>query len=113
MSEVQLQALGDGRFALQGPVVFSTAGDLLKTGNRLFAGNTDVHLDLSAVTRVDSAALALIIEWLRQAEHTGHKLHFTGMPEKLRSIAQLTGTDAILEPLAERTEPPGNTNQKV
>jgi phospholipid transport system transporter-binding protein len=71
---------------------------LLKAGNSLFAGNAGVCLDLSKVTRVDSAALALLIEWLRQAEHTGHTLQFTGMPDKLRSIARLTGTDEILEP---------------
>lgn len=96
----QLEALGNGHFALQGPVVFATAGELLKAGNTLFAGNAGVHLDLSKVTRVDSAALALLIEWLRQAEHTGHTLQFSGMPEKLRSIARLTGTDAVLEPPA-------------
>jgi phospholipid transport system transporter-binding protein len=100
MSDAQLQTLGNGLFSLQGPVVFSTAGELLKAGNKLFAGNADVHLDLSKVTRVDSAALALLIEWLRQAEHTGHSLQFSDMPEKLRSIAKLTGTDAILEPPA-------------
>jgi phospholipid transport system transporter-binding protein len=100
VSDAQLQALGNGHFALQGPIVFATAGELLKAGNRLFAGNADVHLDLSKVTRVDSAALALLIEWLRQAAHTGHTLQFAGMPEKLRSIARLTGTDQILEPQA-------------
>jgi phospholipid transport system transporter-binding protein len=98
VSDAQLQALGNGHFALTGPIVFTTAGELLQAGNRLFAGNADVHLDLSKVTRVDSAALALLIEWLRQAEHTGHTLQFSGMPEKLSAIARLTGTDQILEP---------------
>ena len=100
MSEAQLEALGNGRFALQGPVTFSTAAALLKAGNRLFPASASVSLDLSKVTRVDSAALALLIEWLRLAERSGHSLQFSGMPEKLRSIARLTGTDEILEPLS-------------
>lgn len=98
MNDAHLESLGNGRFALTGPIVFTTAGELLDAGNRLFAGNADVHLDLSKVTRVDSAALALMIEWLRQAKYTGHTLHFSGMPEKLSAIARLTGTDKILEP---------------
>ena len=98
MSEAELRRVGDGSFELRGPVVFATAGDLLAAGNRLFAGVPEIILDLSKVTRVDSAALALLIEWLRQASHANHSLRFTGMPEKLRSIALLTGTEQIIEP---------------
>jgi phospholipid transport system transporter-binding protein len=89
---------GEGHFALQGPVVFGTASELLKAGNGLFARTHSATLDLSQVTRVDSAALALLIEWLRQAERGGRVLRFSGMPDKLRAIARLTGADEILEP---------------
>jgi len=98
MTEAALEALGDGRFALRGPVVFATAGELLAEGNRLFAGSPQVRIEMAAVTRVDSAALALLIEWLRQAKASGQSLSFQAMPEKLRAIAKLTGAGDILEP---------------
>jgi len=98
MSDAELHMVDGGHFELRGPVIFATAGELLTAGNHLFAGVTEISLDLSKVTRVDSAALALLIEWLRQANQADHTLKFTGMPEKLRSIARLTGTEHILEP---------------
>lgn len=98
MTEPQLRAVGDGRFALQGPVTFATAGALLAAGNELFAAAPDATVDLSAVTRVDSAALALLLEWLRRAEHDGSTVRFQAIPDRLRSIARLTGVDVILEP---------------
>ena len=96
MNEAEIQQGEDGIFRVTGPVVMATAGELLKTSRKMFAGNSDMQIDLSGVTKVDSAALALLIEWLRQAQKQKQSIRIEGMPDKLLSIARLTGVEEII-----------------
>lgn len=50
-----------------------------------------LEIDLSAVTDVDTAAVSLLFEWLRQAQARDCKLTFTHLPENLASLATLYG----------------------
>ena len=95
--EAELRAAGDGRYVLRGPVVFATAAGLLETSRRLFGNEPQLTVDLSEVTRVDSAALALLLEWLRRARAEGRGLRYEGLPEKLHAIAALSGVQKLLE----------------
>lgn len=85
-----------GGIAVTGAVTFATAGGLLQSGRGLFAGQQKLVVDLAGVTRVDSAGLALLLEWLRQARSEGRTVTFTGLPEKLLAIARLSGVDGLL-----------------
>jgi phospholipid transport system transporter-binding protein len=96
MSKAELEAAGDGRFRVTGPVVFETAGELLETSSELFSDCTDMHIDLGGVTSVDSAALALLIEWLRLARQAGSTIQIEHVPEKLLAIARLSGVEEML-----------------
>ena len=96
ISEAGLASAGEGRIALAGPVTFATAGDLLRTGEVHFAGQSAITLDLGAVTNVDSAGLALLLEWLRRARAARRALSFEGVPDKLRDIARLSGVEDLL-----------------
>lgn len=53
-------------------------------------------VDLSRVDRVDSSALALLLEWQAAATMAGKTIHFCDPPESLRVIAGLTGVDTLL-----------------
>lgn len=96
MSDATLKAVGADRFVLSGPVVFATAGELLEASRSLFEGRPTVTVDLAGVSNVDSAALALMLEWLRQARTERRQILYTGMPQKLRAIARLSGVEDIL-----------------
>ena len=67
MSDFELVDEGDGRFAVRGDMSFATANSLLRRSDKLFARHQSLAIDLSAVTKADSAGLALIIEWKSQA----------------------------------------------
>lgn len=54
------------------------------------------ELDLSGVQRVDSAAVALLLELTRRARLTGKALRFTGMPSNLVTLVTFFGVDDIL-----------------
>ncbi|MEE4184367.1 MAG: STAS domain-containing protein [Gammaproteobacteria bacterium] len=96
MSSASIRAVSGGEFAVEGDVVFATASELLAAGNQLFAAAPSVSVDLTGVKQLDSAALALVIEWLRQAEHAHKSFALIGIPEKLLAIARLTGAEELI-----------------
>ena len=53
-------------------------------------------LTLSGVSKADSAGLALLLEWLRQAGAGGVELHYVNLPGQLLAMAQVAGVDGIL-----------------
>lgn len=87
---------GGGRFRLTGPAGFRQAAALLAAGERLFDAAPAVTVDLAGVTAVDSATLALLLEWQRQGRQRGRPVAFTGMPGRLAALAQLSGVAGLL-----------------
>jgi len=60
-----------------------------------------IRIDFSGVTDVDSAAVALTIEWLRQAAAKNLPLELTNLPVVLRNLANLYGVSNLLQLEAE------------
>ena len=87
-----------GCLKLSGPLTLAEVGGLLDDGRAQIAQGLQV-LDLSAVTQVDSAALALLLAWLRSAREAGRSFSIVGAPPALQSLASLYDVDSIL-PLA-------------
>jgi len=96
MTNAELQVTDDGQVRITGPLGFATAGQLLESSSDMFAGHDSLLVDLSGVTSVDSAALALLIEWLRMAQQCKCTIRFAAVPEKLLAIAKLSGVDDII-----------------
>ena len=67
-----------------------------------FAARPDLpaHLaiDFSRVTEVDSAALALLLEWRRVAARRGTQLTFQNLPPNLVALATLYGIEQLVQP---------------
>lgn len=59
-------------------------------------GSGPVELDLSGVTRVDSAGLALLLELARHARSRGRELRCMHAPEQLRRLADFFGLSSLL-----------------
>lgn len=53
-------------------------------------------IDLSAVTELDSAAVALMLGWLRQAALVGADLKFSGIPSAAITLAEVYGVAELL-----------------
>lgn len=103
-----LQADGSGRIGVAGPVTFATAGELLMASQGLFTGHKAITVDLAGVTSVDSAGLALLLEWLRRANAEGYSVNFASIPDKLVSIAKLSGVDEMLTARLATISPPAS-----
>jgi phospholipid transport system transporter-binding protein len=91
-----LTSTGPGHLDLSGPLVFATAGELLIASRKMFAGSSGISIDLGSVTKIDSAGLALLLEWLRWGQAERRAVTFTALPEKLLAIARLSGVEEML-----------------
>jgi phospholipid transport system transporter-binding protein len=86
---------------LSGPVTLADVAGLLEEGRRHLAEGVST-VDLSEVTDMDSALLALLLAWLRDAKTRQRDLAFANLPEALRTIARLYGVDSLLPVAASR-----------
>ncbi len=88
-------------FAPQGALTMFTSSAALTEGRRL-ALKGPLLVDLAAVTAADSAALALILDWLRVARGAGQTITLRNLPDGLASLAALYDVDHLLplEPVA-------------
>ncbi len=96
MANFELKDLGEGRFALTGEMTFDTAERILHDSEDDFAKHTRIEVDLSGVTRADSAGLALLLEWITWANHTVREIRFVDMPERVLAIAKTTEVEELL-----------------
>ncbi|WP_448507825.1 STAS domain-containing protein [Immundisolibacter sp.] len=85
-----MQVDADSRVAVEGPLTFATVSARLADSAPLFRRRQTLRFDLSGVTAVDSAALALLVEWLRMGRQNGVKVEFTAVPSALRSLADVS-----------------------
>ena len=96
MSEVTLAATGEDRYRVSGPLLFQTVAEARKLGLQLLAERETVVLDLGGVVQSDSAGLALLIEWMREARRRGTGIRFENIPEQLQAIARASQVDQFL-----------------
>jgi phospholipid transport system transporter-binding protein len=97
MSEYSIEDKGSGCFLLNGEMDFLTAGQILRESEALFEDHTRIEVDLSGVTKADSAGLALLLEWITWANHTVREIRFVGVPDRIDAIAKTTEVDHLLK----------------
>lgn len=109
-SQSQFQVANvDGIISVSGCLDFSTATQVLGAVNEQMsaipAGNSDAHsdtpsniqiIDLADVTQCNSAGLAVLIEWLAEAERTGRNIRFENIPDSLRQISTVCQVDSLI-----------------
>lgn len=84
-------------YAIRGELSFKTAADALDDARAaLDGGEGAFEVDLSGVTRADSAALALLLELSRRARARKRELRCLGAPEQLRRLAGFFGVTEVL-----------------
>ena len=86
----------NGRVEIAGDLTFDTVGDLRERGAEVLGGDGAVTLDLNAVTRADSAGLALMVEWVKLAKRKDASVRVVNMPEQMLAIARMSKVDRLL-----------------
>jgi phospholipid transport system transporter-binding protein len=84
------------RLLFEGPVTIGTVSALLAQSRLLLAPGVAV-LDFKGVTEVDSAAVALALECMREARRRKLALSFANLPEAMQHLAQLYAVSELLQ----------------
>jgi phospholipid transport system transporter-binding protein len=88
---------GDVCFRLEGPVSLDNLMDVRRAGEvALAAAGSRPAIDLTGLTNGNSAAVAVLMAWLRTARAQNQDLVFLGLPERLWKIIQLSGMAKVL-----------------
>lgn len=102
MTEAKIIADGTNGFSVSGDMTFATTRNLLKESKTLFQQARKLKLDLSAVERADSAGLALLLEWVSQAEKKGGEVSIDRIPDSILSIAKLCQLEPTLQSITDK-----------
>jgi phospholipid transport system transporter-binding protein len=90
-------AVAPGVYRLQAPLTFTTVAALRAPGLALIAAaGSSLQLDLAAVPAVDSAGLALLIDWLALARSRSCRLHYEKPAATLLALARLSEVEPLL-----------------
>jgi phospholipid transport system transporter-binding protein len=91
-----LAGQGQGRWALSGDLLFDNAARLLDEGMAAFGADSSAEIDLSQVGRVDSAGLALLVEWAVAARSSGRTVSYHNVPPVLSTLAGISDLTQFL-----------------
>jgi len=99
-----LESVAPGQYRLSGAVTVSNAAVLVRQGLSAFAGERgEFTIDLAGVAPIDSAGLAVLIDWLAEAQAAGARLRYLHLPAPARTLAHLSEVESLLDPA---TAPP-------
>ena len=99
MSSASIQAGRGEVINLSGDLVIRNIPQLLEESRPLLSDRQYSVVDMGGVKRVDSAALALMLEWLGWTKGSATILKFRNVPDELLRIAHLSNLEEML-PLA-------------
>ena len=95
-TNVTMEDLGQGKFAVRSDLTFTTVTAVLADGKGLFAPHTQITVDMADVRKADSAGLALLLEWLSWARSVDRVLAYENVPPQILAIAQISEVTELL-----------------
>jgi phospholipid transport system transporter-binding protein len=91
-----MTALAPGKYALEGAVTYASVAGLWASTTDLFQTQGPFSVNLSAVTEIDSAGLALLVDWTRRCRAHGTSIAFEQTPGKLAALAKIGDLGELL-----------------
>ena len=88
----KLTRTGPSSWSFEGELTFATVSTMLTDGPKVDPTKSAV-VDLSGLTRGDSAGLSLLVEWLASARASGGVLRYIGLPKNFARLARVAGLD--------------------
>lgn len=96
-ARAKLEAAGDGdSYRLSGVLDFANVPELTQSLPAMFTNKRQITVDLSGVTRTNSAGMALLLEMQRLARDSECHLSLQHLPPSLRNIIRISELDSVL-----------------
>lgn len=81
---------------VSGALSFDTVLVVLDAGVKLINDKKQPIFDFSKVTKTDSAAVALLLEWWRAATLTNKSIQFINLPQSMLSLIKVASLETVL-----------------
>ena len=87
-----------GQITVSSALTFETALGVFEAGVECFVrdGSAAITVDFAAVSKADSAGLAVLIEWRRWSRQHGRHLMYVNLPAQINAIAHLSEVSEVL-----------------
>lgn len=90
-------SVSDGTIRLSGELTLATVGDIFRDCASMWSdGEGPSAVDLAEAGRIDSAGLALLLEWQAQARRRERSLELRNAPDHLLQLAALCEASGLL-----------------
>ncbi len=93
--KADLRRLAEGRYSLEGEVTVDTVPDLWPLIQQAAAQPGVACLSCKGVTQADSAAVAVIIEWMRLLHRRGGTLMVEDLPMEMQMIIEISDLEDV------------------
>jgi phospholipid transport system transporter-binding protein len=81
-------------YQLQGRLVYDSVHKLIAKGAKAIASTSNrVEIDCEQLSRIDSAGIALFINWQRYCEQNNQTFHLTHLPSQAISLIKANKLD--------------------
>jgi phospholipid transport system transporter-binding protein len=86
-----------GQVVVTGPLTFQTVPPLVpEAAAWLQQGDGEIRVDLSGVSRADSAGVALLLDWWNTLHAAQRSLRYTNVPNQVETFIRINRLDSIL-----------------
>lgn len=96
MNQATIETSNQGVILVAGELNFLNAPQLRQQGKSLMRDKSDVVFDFEGVSHGNSAGLALLVSWARDAKRSGKSVVFKRLPKKLLMAARSSGLQNVL-----------------
>jgi phospholipid transport system transporter-binding protein len=98
LARVSISEPTSGRVVVTGELTFATAREARQVGLLVLESSRAERLlvDCAAVTRADSAGLAVLLDWLAWGRRRSRPLALQNLPASLITIARISEVDGLL-----------------
>lgn len=93
MSSLKIVNESPDHYVVHGDLTFSAMDKKTLSSFAFLNARKQITLDLGMVDNADSAGLALLLEWIKQARSKRVQLRFMNIPGQLVNLAKLSGLD--------------------
>ncbi|MCK5353517.1 MAG: STAS domain-containing protein [Methyloprofundus sp.] len=90
MHNIEATLLSPGHYILLGDLVFSNINKASTKILNFKQSAPTISIDLQQLGKIDSAGLALLIEWVKYSHLHNKKLRFKNIPAQLTALAKLS-----------------------
>ena len=96
VAPVRIDDASPGSVRVSGELTFGNAAEALRAIHAAVARDGRTVLDLSGVTRSDSAGLACVLAVLAQSADQGRRLSVQNMPQNMHLLASVCEVESLM-----------------